>query len=118
MSSSRPCAVTTTASSSVGESAGCGAAACALSACASASWAKAGACASSAAMIAAASGAWRWCHRPCGVRSEEHTSELQSLMRNPYAVFCLKKKKKDKERTHTYMLKRVEYQNTYKNTPE
>src|SRR3546814_5968403 len=30
-------------------------------------------------------------------RSEEHTSELQSLMRNSYAVFCLKKKK-----THTY----------------
>src|SRR3546814_3867231 len=28
-----------------------------------------------------------WC------RSEEHTSELQSLMRNSYAVFCLKKKK-------------------------
>src|SRR3546814_7421330 len=28
------------------------------------------------------------------VRSEEHTSELQSLMRNSYAVFCLKKKKK------------------------
>src|SRR3546814_5603447 len=28
-----------------------------------------------------------------GVRSEEHTSELQSLMRNSYAVFCLKKKK-------------------------
>src|SRR3546814_1224603 len=27
------------------------------------------------------------------VRSEEHTSELQSLMRNPYAVFCLKTKK-------------------------
>src|SRR3546814_2702851 len=26
------------------------------------------------------------------VRSEEHTSELQSLMRNSYAVFCLKKK--------------------------
>src|SRR3546814_5557565 len=26
------------------------------------------------------------------VRSEEHTSELQSLMRNPYAVFCLTKK--------------------------
>src|SRR3546814_9023130 len=26
-------------------------------------------------------------------RSEEHTSELQSLMRQPYAVFCLKKKK-------------------------
>src|SRR3546814_4526409 len=29
---------------------------------------------------------------PAG-RSEEHTSELQSLMRNSYAVFCLKKKK-------------------------
>src|SRR3546814_8659809 len=28
------------------------------------------------------------------MRSEEHTSELQSLMRNSYAVFCLKKKKK------------------------
>src|SRR3546814_8968134 len=27
------------------------------------------------------------------VRPEEHTSELQSLMRNSYAVFCLKKKK-------------------------
>src|SRR3546814_6484040 len=30
-------------------------------------------------------------------RSEEHTSELQSLMRNSYAVFCLKKKKKSKQ---------------------
>src|SRR3546814_5770262 len=30
------------------------------------------------------------------VRSEEHTSELQSLMRISYAVFCLKKKKKYK----------------------
>src|SRR3546814_9492269 len=29
-------------------------------------------------------------------RSEEHTSELQSLMRNSYAVFCLKKKNKKK----------------------
>src|SRR3546814_3694035 len=29
-----------------------------------------------------------------GTRSEEHTSELQSLMRISYAVFCLKKKKK------------------------
>src|SRR3546814_3816125 len=28
-------------------------------------------------------------------RSEEHTSELQSLMRNSYAVFCLKKNKKN-----------------------
>src|SRR3546814_5785556 len=30
-------------------------------------------------------------------RSEEHTSELQSLMRNSYAVFCLKKKNKNHE---------------------
>src|SRR3546814_8116238 len=30
-------------------------------------------------------------------RSEEHTSELQSLMRSSYAVFCLKKKKTDKK---------------------
>src|SRR3546814_4276508 len=33
-------------------------------------------------------------------RSEEHTSELQSLMRISYAVFCLKKKKKEKKRTN------------------
>src|SRR3546814_10660761 len=31
-----------------------------------------------------------------GLRSEEHTSELQSLMRISYAVFCLKKKKHTK----------------------
>src|SRR3546814_10639140 len=31
-----------------------------------------------------------------GVRSEEHTSELQSLMRISYAVFCLKKKNHNK----------------------
>src|SRR3546814_8958073 len=35
--------------------------------------------------------------KPCStcqaLRSEEHTSELQSLMRNSYAVFCLKKQK-------------------------
>src|SRR3546814_20775417 len=34
------------------------------------------------------------------IRSEEHTSELQSLMRSSYAVFCLKKKKK-REHKHT-----------------
>src|SRR3546814_3053228 len=33
---------------------------------------------------------------PSEVRSEEHTSELQSLMRISYAVFCLKKKKQKK----------------------
>src|SRR3546814_4702117 len=40
---------------------------------------------------------------PAGViarhRSEEHTSELQSLMRISYAVFCLKKKKKNEVNT-------------------
>src|SRR3546814_10755823 len=34
-------------------------------------------------------------------RSEEHTSELQSLMRISYAVFCLKKKKKTKNTYYT-----------------
>src|SRR3546814_6619262 len=34
--------------------------------------------------------------RVVGMRSEEHTSELQSLMRISYAVFCLKKKKNHK----------------------
>src|SRR3546814_7329384 len=33
---------------------------------------------------------------PHDVRSEEHTSELQSLMRHSYAVFCLKKKNKER----------------------
>src|SRR3546814_3654795 len=36
----------------------------------------------------------RPCHRSRHRRSEEHTSELQSLMRISYAVFCLKKKRK------------------------
>src|SRR3546814_4272226 len=41
----------------------------------------------SASWVSQPSEAWGW-------RSEEHTSELQSLMRISYAVFCLKKKKK------------------------
>src|SRR3546814_9581324 len=39
---------------------------------------------------------WKAAGRPgdaAGYRSEEHTSELQSLMRSSYAVFCLKNKK-------------------------
>src|SRR3546814_8487994 len=41
--------------------------------------------------------------RKGSVRSEEHTSELQSLMRISYAVFCLKKKKKtNKNKRSTY----------------
>src|SRR3546814_6023910 len=36
-------------------------------------------------------------------RSEEHTSELQSLMRISYAVFCLKKKKKQEQHPKLYV---------------
>src|SRR3546814_2226080 len=36
---------------------------------------------------------------PVRSRSEEHTSELQSLMRSSYAVFCLKKKNKTRIKT-------------------
>src|SRR3546814_3273862 len=42
--------------------------------------------------------------RPARHRSEEHTSELQSLMRLSYAVFCLKKKTKT-QKTHSTHLK-------------
>src|SRR3546814_5393940 len=38
-------------------------------------------------------------HSQLSWRSEEHTSELQSLMRISYAVFCLKKKKREKQNT-------------------
>src|SRR3546814_1627732 len=49
-------------------------------------------------------------------RSEEHTSELQSLMRISYAVFCLKKKNYNKQKTaqiqqHTYRTNRVRRKN-------
>src|SRR3546814_2443504 len=46
-------------------------------------------------------------------RSEEHTSELQSLMRISYAVFCLKKKKKTKHKENTRH--NVENRNTQHN---
>src|SRR3546814_3460054 len=38
---------------------------------------------------------------PTATRSEEHTSELQSLMRISYAVFCLKKKKRTNQQNDT-----------------
>src|SRR3546814_5059183 len=41
------------------------------------------------------------------LRSEEHTSELQSLMRISYAVFCLKKKKKISLLTDTHLLQTI-----------
>src|SRR3546814_6632650 len=40
------------------------------------------------------------CGKQGGHRSEEHTSELQSLMRISYAVFCLKKKNKKQNETN------------------
>src|SRR3546814_4856333 len=40
-------------------------------------------------------------YRHTGYRSEEHTSELQSLMRISYAVFCLKKKQTITSTSHT-----------------
>src|SRR3546814_2161446 len=54
------------------------------------------------------------------IRSEEHTSELQSLMRISYAVFCLKKKKTFLIKTHQHynqMLIEYKYMNetTHKN---
>src|SRR3546814_2675840 len=47
-----------------------------------------------------------------GGRSEEHTSELQSLMRISYAVFCLKKKKQTP--TSNYVFSQLTQQHTYK----
>src|SRR3546814_9214887 len=41
----------------------------------------------------------RWMLHGVVVRSEEHTSELQSLMRISYAVFCLKKQKNNRQKT-------------------
>src|SRR3546814_1723960 len=37
-------------------------------------------------------------------RTEEDTAELQSLMRNSYAVFCLKKKNKSNKKTHIHQI--------------
>src|SRR3546814_10819601 len=51
----------------------------------------------------------RGARRSAGRRSEEHTSELQSLMRISYAVFCLKKKNKHTHKqqlcAHTHCIK-------------
>src|SRR3546814_2405320 len=46
------------------------------------------------ALVSAAAGTLLTTIEQANPRSEEHTSELQSLMRNSYAVFCLKKKNK------------------------
>src|SRR3546814_3292073 len=47
------------------------------------------------------------------IRSEEHTSELQSLMRISYAVFCLKKKKNTTHHITTPTIVRQDLNNTY-----
>src|SRR3546814_3638852 len=49
-------------------------------------------------------------------RSEEHTSELQSLMRISYAVFCLKKKKIRKQKLKTTIHKILQTINTIRST--
>src|SRR3546814_2137020 len=59
--------------------------------------------------------------RPRSIRSEEHTSELQSLMRISYAVFCLKKKKTkqrsiDKTQKTNYIINKQQHYDTMKNT--
>src|SRR3546814_4468464 len=55
-----------------------------------------------------------WSYAPPGrrrpppqCRSEEHTSELQSLMRISYAVFCLKKQNNTKYKTHTTAITQI-----------
>src|SRR3546814_6833172 len=51
-------------------------------------------------------GSWDIALAEAKVRSEEHTSELQSLMRISYAVFCLKKKKTDNRITTVHSINR------------
>src|SRR3546814_3965494 len=52
----------------------------------------------------------------CRSRSEEHTSELQSLMRISYAVFCLKKKTRHKKKTTLNQLKQLKINNKIPNS--
>src|SRR3546814_4766129 len=62
--------------------------------------------------------------RMASFRSEEHTSELQSLMRISYAVFCLKKKKQHKIERYLlitildYLHGLSKYHNTHLNTKQ
>src|SRR3546814_5724646 len=58
----------------------------------------------------------RTVHRPCDDdRSEEHTSELQSLMRTSYAVFCLKKKKPQLNLTTAVITRSHHHHHTHSN---
>src|SRR3546814_5249368 len=56
------------------------------------------------------------CARAEGLRSEEHTSELQSLMRISYAVFCLKKKKQQQNTTTQYNVSNMSTHTNYEST--
>src|SRR3546814_4267949 len=58
----------------------------------------------------------QWRSRPT-VRSEEHTSELQSLMRISYAVFCLKKKKNKTKNQTNIRNQHAKYNNSKIKTP-
>src|SRR3546814_1094427 len=49
----------------------------------------------------------------CAPRSEEHTSELQSLMRISYAVFCLKKKSTHSQKHHRNAVTKKQVQTTH-----
>src|SRR3546814_10852185 len=55
---------------------------------------------------------------PAPTRSEEHTSELQSLMRISYAVFCLKKKKQKHKRVRQQSLNRKHIRNSTTDSDE
>src|SRR3546814_5764405 len=59
--------------------------------------------------VAIASGLAVVCAGCSGMRSEEHTSELQSLMRISYAVFCLKKKKTREHSSKNVSNTRIKY---------
>src|SRR3546814_3844128 len=71
--------------------------------------------ASSTALSTACSLCCRTRARISTIRSEEHTSELQSLMRISYAVFCLKKKKlKKTKQSHTRIMQEQKQKTTNK----
>src|SRR3546814_7914524 len=62
-----------------------------------------------AALAVKVDGALRDLARPIEGRSEEHTSELQSLMRISYAVFCLKKKRTQEHKTSHQIITTMTY---------
>src|SRR3546814_7581864 len=67
---------------------------------------------------AALDGRGRGIYRGFYFRSEEHTSELQSLMRISYAVFCLKNKTTHNEHTTSALTSPRNHSNKYIHTPQ